>query len=345
MRKMKKMSVICGLVLAMALASGCKKPAAETETVAATETWKVIEPETGKVTDEAKPPAASETETETESEPEDDGTADTFLLYLSGIDVWGATENTSRSDVNILMAVNRKTHKVQLVNTPRDYYVTLPISGGSRDKLTHAGIYGVEVSEGALENLYGVDIDYYLRLNFSGFEAIIDAVGGIDVYSEYDFTVEPIKHYTEGMNHLTGLESLAFVRERKSFNAGDVQRGKNQMEMVKALVDKFTSEDILKTYDTWMDEDLQLLYQTNMPKELLASLIMHQLAEKPDWDIETYYVTGSGGSEYTYSIPGSRAYVMIPNDDEVAEGGKLLRETLEGTAADAETETEETAQE
>ena len=89
-------------------------------------------------------------------------------------------------------------------------------------------------------------------------------------------------------------------------------------------------DNILKTYDTWMDDDLKLLYQTNMPKELLASLILHQLAEKPDWDIETYYVTGSGGSEYTYSIPNSRAYVMIPNDEEVAEGGRLLRETLEG---------------
>ena len=186
-----------------------------------------------------------------------------------------------------------------------------------------------------------MDVDYYLRLNFSGFEAIIDAVGGIDVYSEYDFTVDPIKHYTEGMNHLTGLESLAFVRERKSFNAGDVQRGKNQMEMVKALVSKFTSEDILKTYDTWMDEDLKLLYQTNMPKELLASLMMTQLAQKPEWDIETYYVTGSGGSEYTYSIPSSKAYVMIPNDEEVAEGGRLLRETLSGTAEESqETETD-----
>ena len=222
-----------------------------------------------------------------------------------------------------------------------------PLSALTREHfeaMRDAGIYGVEVSEGALENLYGVDIDYYLRLNFSGFEAIIDAVGGIDVYSEYDFTVEPIKHYTEGMNHLTGLESLAFVRERKSFNAGDVQRGKNQMEMVKALVDKFTSEDILKTYDTWMDEDLQLLYQTNMPKELLASLIMHQLAEKPDWEIETYYVTGSGSHEYTYSIPNSRAYVMIPNDAEVEEGTRLLKETLNTEEIPETEELQETAE-
>ena len=250
MKKMKMFALVCGLVLGTALLAGCNKPAAKRETVA--ETNLVIE---SVMETETQTETETVTETESETEIADDGTPDTFLLYLSGIDVWGATETQSRSDVNILMAVNRKTHKVQLVNTPRDYYVTLPISNGSRDKLTHAGIYGVEVSEGALENLYGVDVDYYLRLNFSGFEAIIDAVGGIDVYSEYDFTVEPIKHYTEGMNHLTGLESLAFVRERKSFNAGDVQRGKNQMEMVKALVSKFTSEDILKSYDTWMDED------------------------------------------------------------------------------------------
>lgn len=320
------LSFIMMFALTAGLFAGCGKQES-VETELSTEAVKIETPtETVQETE-------SQTETETEKETETkafvkDDTDDTFLLYISGIDVWGATETQSRSDVNLLLAVNRLTHTVQMVNTPRDYYVPLPISEGSRDKLTHAGIYGIEVSEGAMESLYGVDIDYYLRLNFSGFEAIIDAIGGIDVYSEYDFTVDPIKHYTEGMNHLTGLESLAFVRERKSFAAGDVQRGINQMEMVKALLGKFMSEDILKNYNVWMDDDLKLLYQTNMPKELLASLMAEQLMQKPEWTYNTYYVTGYDSYEYTYSIPGAEAYVMVPNEDEVAEGSRLLQETL-----------------
>ena len=314
-------------MIAAGLLSACSQPLQETDTESETN----LQLQETSSQSETETETEAITETETETEPVDtsaDGTDRSFLLYLSGIDVWGATETESRSDVNILMAVNRDTHKVQIVNTPRDYYVPLPVSGGSRDKLTHAGLYGIENSMGALESLYGVDIDYYIRLNFSGFEAIIDAIGGIDVYSEYDFTVEPIKHYTEGMNHLTGLESLAFVRERKSFAEGDVQRGKDQMEMVKALIGKFTQEETLRSYDQWMDEALRLLYQTNIPVELTASLMKEQLHDQTEWDIEMYYVTGFDSYEYTYSIPDMEVYVMIPNEDEVADGGRLLNEVL-----------------
>ncbi len=311
MKRIKRFAVAFGLIAGMMMLAGCQKPAAETETETETSTQIVVE-----------------TETETETEEVADGTPDSFLLYLSGIDVRGEVDEVGRSDVNILMAVNRKTHKVQLVNTPRDYYVTLPISGGSRDKLTHAGIYGIEVSEGAMENLYNVDIDYYVRLNFSGFKNFIYALDGIDVYSEYAFTGNNDKQYEAGMNHLSGKEALAFVRERKSFKEGDVQRGKNQMEMVKALIGKLTTANILKTYDYWMDDELRRDCDTNIPADLLASLMRRQLTENPDWEINTYYVTGTGGSEYTYSIPNSRAYVMIPNDEEVAEGTRLLMETL-----------------
>ena len=327
---MKRLFICClltVLLIAAGLLSACSKPLQETDTESETKLQLQETPSQSETETETE----AITETETETEPVDtsaDGTDRSFLLYLSGIDVWGATETESRSDVNILMAVNRDTHKVQIVNTPRDYYVPLPVSGGSRDKLTHAGLYGIDNSMGALESLYGVDIDYYVRLNFSGFEAIIDAIGGIDVYSEYDFTVDPIKHYTEGMNHLTGLESLAFVRERKSFAEGDVQRGKDQMEIVKALIGKFTQEETLRSYDQWMDEALRLLYQTNIPSEMMASLMKEQLHDKTEWEIETYYVTGFDSYEYTYSIPDMEVYVMIPNEDEVAKGGRLLNEVL-----------------
>lgn len=251
---------------------------------------------------------------------------DAFVVYISGIDTFGHVNVKSRSDVNILMAVNRKTGQVQLVNTPRDYYVLLPEKGG-KDKLTHAGLYGVECSMGALEQLYGVEIDYYLRMNFSGFENIIDALGGIDVYSEYDFTVEPIKHYTAGYNHLSGIEALAFARERHAFAAGDVQRGKNQMEVIKAMVRKLSSIEMLTNYGEILNQ-ISDCFQTNMPSEVLYDLVRVQLSEKVDWQIDSYSVAGTGDHQSTYSMPGTTTYVMIPDEEAVDEAVSLLEGVL-----------------
>ena len=314
---MKKLiALLLITVLAVGALSGCAKKSTAPETAETESQVKVTE-----VT-ETETESETETETETAAMPEDD-TARQFIVYFSGIDVWGHWSIQSRSDVNILMAVNRDTGEIQMVNTPRDYYVPMPVSGGARDKLTHAGLYGVENSKGALEELYGVKVDYYFRLNFSGFEKIIDSMGGIDVYSEFDFTVDPIKHYTEGMNHLTGLESLAFVRERKSFNAGDNQRGKNQMAMMTALIEKVSSPEFIKSYPAFM-EAIDDFYETDIPMELLASMALERMAGGPEWKIETYAVTGSNGSEVTYSIPGTYVYVMIPDEAQVAEAGQLL---------------------
>lgn len=240
-----------------------------------------------------------------------------FVIYISGIDTFGSVDVKSRSDVNILAVVNMKTHQVQLINTPRDYFVALPISGGQKDKLTHAGIYGVDVSIGAIEMLYDTKVDYYLRMNFTGFEEIIDAMGGIDVYSEYDFTVEPIKHYTVGYNHLSGIEALAFARERYSFGQGDIQRGINQMAVITAMIHKLTSTDVLFHYASILDS-ISGCFQTNFTSDEIYSLVKAQLKSGASWEIESYTVTGSGSSSTTYSMPGTYAYVMIPNDSDVA---------------------------
>lgn len=252
---------------------------------------------------------------------------DTFVMYISGIDTFGSVNVKSRSDVNILALVNTKTGHVQLINTPRDYFVSLVDKGGAMDKLTHAGLYGVDCSKAAIENLYGVKIDYYLRMNFSGFEGIIDTLGGIDVYSENDFTVEPIKHYTVGYNHLSGIEALAFARERHSFAAGDVQRGKNQMEVVKAMINKMASSDMLANYSQVMDE-LSDCFQTDMPADVIYDLVRYQLTSGTKWKIDSYTVAGKGASKKTYSMPRTTCYVMIPNDSDVAQAKQLIESIL-----------------
>lgn len=246
-----------------------------------------------------------------------------FVVYLSGIDTYGSVDVTSRSDVNILAAVNVYTKQVQLINTPRDYYVELPNSDGVKDKLTHGGLYGVEVSMGALEMLYGIDIDYYVRLNFSGFKDIIDALGGVDVYSEYSFL-----QFSQGYNHLDGEAALTFARERKTLSGGDVQRGINQMAVIAAVIDKMTSVEMLSNYSAVLDS-ISGCFQTNMSSDEIYALIKTQLSSGGSWSVESYTVTGTGDSCKTFSMPGLYSYVMIPNEEEVEEAGNLLRAVLE----------------
>lgn len=250
-----------------------------------------------------------------------------FVVYISGIDTFGDVSVRSRSDVNILAVVNTKTKHIQLINTPRDYYIEHPKSNGVKDKLTHAGLYGVENSIGALENLYGVNINYYVRMNFSGFEDIIDAMGGIDVYSDKDFTVEPVKHYTVGVNHLSGIEALAFARERHAFAAGDIQRGQNQMNVIIAMINKLSSKDVLYNYSNVLD-GIAGTFQTDMTSDDIYALVKKQLVDNTKYTIDSYSVTGTGDSCTTYSTPKTKVWVMQPNMDEVEHAKGLINSVL-----------------
>lgn len=347
MKKYINAILVCGFVLAMIAVVGCAKVdgSDSSEAVDGVAVESAVENDGSSnegISEDGNSDSALQPESDANTEQNEDTIVDdlaeedsvdeprelgTFILYFSGIDVWGWTDTTSRSDVNIIAAINTNTRHIQLINTPRDYYVELPISNGAKDKLTHAGIYGVDVSMGALEMLYGIDIDYYFRMNFSGFEKIIDTMGGVDVYSEFEFTVEPIKHYEQGYNHLTGLEALAFVRERHAFASGDNQRGRNQMELLKAMVKKVCSIDFLLNYDEIMAE-LTDMYRTNMTNEFMADLVFNQLLDGTEWTVDSFSVTGSGGMEPTYSVPSASSYVMYPNQDDIATATELINSVL-----------------
>lgn len=254
---------------------------------------------------------------------------ESFIMYISGIDTYGGVTERSRSDVNIMAVINRNTHKILLVSTPRDYYVPLSISGGAKDKLTHAGIYGVDVSMETLEMLYGVDIDYFFRLNFSGFIDMIDALGGIDVYSEKEFTVDPIATYHVGYNHLDGLEALAFARERYSFSEGDFQRGRNQMAVIQAVVEKCTSKAMLNNYTDVM-KSMEGCFQTSLTDGDIKELVKEQLEDPSGWNITSMDVTGTGSRQTTYSMPGRSASVVIPDMDSVESAKTEIQKVLNG---------------
>lgn len=219
----------------------------------------------------------------------------------------------SRSDVNIVATVNTETHKVLLVSTPRDYFVPLSISSGISDKLTQAGIYGINVSKDTLGMLYQRDINYYFRVDFNGFEKIIDSLGGITVVPDYTFDTKNSQGYSfvEGENFVNGSQALAFARERYAFTEGDRQRGKNQLHVIEGVIKKAMSPALLKNYSKTMDS-LAGSFETNIPYDMIADLVRQQLSDGGQWSVESYSVDGSGASKVPYSMNVS-AYVRIPD--------------------------------
>lgn len=252
-------------------------------------------------------------------------------IYISGSDTRESTlPSRSRSDVNILASINTQTHQVLLISTPRDYYVPLSISNGVPDKLTHAGIYGVQVSMDTLSMLYEVPIDYYFRVNFNGFVDIIDALGGIDVYSDHTFDSGNVSgyHFNEGWNSVNGEEALAFCRERYAFASGDRQRGKNQMAVIQGVLNKATSPAILSNYTSVLDSAAGCM-ETNVPYDTIAEIVRDQLAGGGSWNVVSYSVDGTGDSQVPYSMSSS-VYVMIPDTSTVDQAKSLLAQVAAG---------------
>ena len=259
-------------------------------------------------------------------------TTDPFVIYLSGSDTRNQTLATSRSDVNILVVVNPETKQILLLNTPRDYYIPNPVSSaGTKDKLTHCGIYGIECSMEALAKLYDVEVDYYAQINFTGFETLIDAIGGITVYSEKAFVTNDKYQIVAGENTLNGAQALSFARERKHLSGGDNDRGKNQMKVIQAVIDKMTSGTTLLTNYSDIMASLEGMFATSMAMNEISSLMKMQLNDMAAWNIQSYAVTGYNGSDYTYSAPGTKLYVMYPNDNDVARAKSLIDMVWDGT--------------
>ncbi|MDE8313892.1 LCP family protein [Erysipelothrix rhusiopathiae] len=242
---------------------------------------------------------------------------DTFSMFVTGIDTYGPVSSVSRSDVNMIMTVDPKNKQILLTSIPRDYHVELA-SFGAYDKLTHAGIYGVGESMATLENLFDIDIDYFVKVNFSSVETIIDALGGVEVYSPYSFTtLHGGYQINQGMNSLSGVEGIGFVRERYSLPNGDNDRVKNQQALITGILKKAMSPAIITNYTSILNS-VSDSFQMSMEESDFKKLIKQQINDMSDWDIQSYAVTGTGSSSTTtYSMPGPALYVMEPNYDTV----------------------------
>ena len=256
-------------------------------------------------------------------------TKEPFVVYCSGIDARvDDISAKSRSDVNILAVVNPTTKQILLVNTPRDYYLPLARNG-------------IDESMKVLGNLYGVQADYYVRVNFAGLVKIVDALGGVDIESDANFTCVPMEtpdgngdytyqkySFTKGINHVNGSQALAFARERKAFADGDNRRGQHQMTVIKAILNKACSSAVLTKYQELLKAASDA-FITNMPYADISSLVQMQLGDMADWNITTYAVSGEGSTEYCYAL-GDKAWVMIKDSSKVNTAKNMIQQVING---------------
>ena len=240
-----------------------------------------------------------------------------FIVYICGIDTRsGKLPVKSLSDVNIIMTINPKNKKILMVHIPRDAYVELPAKNGARDKLTHTGtIGGVDLTMQTIENYMDIDLSYYIRLNFNSVVRLVDAIGGIDVYSDvnyefHSYNLPSLVIHPLQMNHLNGQEALAFAKERHAYATGDKHRGENQEQVIQRIIEKMgQSKTLLTSYDEIL-KALNGTFETNITNDNISELVKMQINDMANWNIETYNINGTGTLDYTYSYPKQKLYVM-----------------------------------
>lgn len=256
-------------------------------------------------------------------------TEEPFNVYISGIDTYGTISTVSRSDVNMIATVNPNTHQILLTSIPRDYYVPQPCQSNQKDKLTHTGIYGIDCTVETVENYFDIDINYYVRVNFSSVVDIVDALGGITVENPVEFTSFDGTYFPAGSIELDGSQALSFSRERKSLGGGDRDRGKNQMRVITGIINKAISPAIITRYTSILDA-VSGSFQTNMSNSEMTSLIKMQINNMSGWDIEQVSVNGTGNPSAWSPANGFNSWVMEPNVETVQKAVDLIHKVENG---------------
>lgn len=261
-----------------------------------------------------------------------DVTKKTFNIYVAGGDAYGSIDNVTNTDVNMLITIDPVGRRILLTSIPRDYYVNLPSFGESAyDKLTHAGYYGIEESVKAIEKLLDVDVNYYAKVNFSTIEGVIDAIGGVEVYSDYSFCVFERTDlcYKKGYNYLGGYKALTFARERYSFSDGDVQRIKNQQRVLEAIINKITNSPAIITNYSKILDSVSSNFSTNLDSKSINRLVKMQLNDMRAWSIESTNLVGLDlYTKNTYTFPGTELYVMQQDKQSVANIKNKIKQYL-----------------
>lgn len=303
-----------------------------------------------------------------------------FVVFVSASDSFGSFDENSleRSDTNIIAVVNPKNHNVLMVSTPRDYYVPVQakiVAPESYDKLTHVGLYGngtgTNKSDGAtattsswqwacevswnpgnkalmntLKTLYNINIPnkryHYVKLNFTGFSELIDAMGGITVnvdipfstttyasYGEKDTGERKTYTYTKGKMKMDGATALTFARERHSFANGDMQRNKNQVKVLKAIEKKALSGNTLLRYNSILDA-IDNCFATNIDISSCINLLKD--GGTGGWNIMSFSVVGTPARQVC-TFTGSSLSVVMQNEESISHASELIQMTMDGKPA------------
>lgn len=249
-----------------------------------------------------------------------------FNIFISGIDTFGDIKKTSRSDVNMILTVNPKSEKILITWIPRDYYVNINDSG-YKDKLTHAGLYGISNSIYAMEKLFETDINYYVKVNFTSLIEVVDLLGGITIYNDETFRSKDGYLFKKGNVTLNGEKALSFVRERKNVTGGDLGRGKNQIKVLEALLKKAMSPNIITKYNSLL-KSLDGAFVTNLSQSTMTSFVKYELSKGRKWKIDSNTLKGIDSLEYTYSYKNQKLYVMKPTKESVDDAINKIKEII-----------------
>ncbi len=258
-------------------------------------------------------------------------TTEPFIVYISGSDSRGSISQTARSDVNIVAVINPQTAKILLVSIPRDYYVQLHGTTGVKDKLTHAGVYGIEKSKTTIEDLLGIKVNYTVKVGFQAVTKIVNAIDGVDIDSDQALKLSAGNHkiceIQKGMNHLDGDCALRYARERYSYSTGDRHRGQNQQQVLTAIVARLSDVHYASRYTSILDA-AKGSFQTSLTEEEITGFARYQLSELKKWSVESIQLDGTGSMQPTYSMGSMNLYVMIPNQASIDAAKTKIAEYL-----------------
>ena len=251
-----------------------------------------------------------------------------FNVLISGIDAYGNINQTSRNDVNIVATINPNTNEILLTSIPRDYYVQLHGTTGYKDKLTHASYYGINTQVQTIEDIFGIDINYYVKVNFSTVIELVDELGGIEVYADQNVYLGKNCQIKTGYNKIDGKCALKFSRERYSYADGDRHRGRNQQEVIKAIFNKVSNASTLLSEYSNILNVLNGKFATNMDMNEVLNLIKFEMNDLANYHIESIQVDGYGSMGETYSYPYQKLWIMIPYEDTIENAKTYINKVL-----------------
>ena len=254
-----------------------------------------------------------------------DVTSKPFNIYISGMDTTGKITEEARSDVNMIITVNPKTHKVLMTSIPRDYLVEL--QNGEKDKLTHTGLMGIDETTSDVEDLLGIKINYYVKVNYNTLKDLVNSIGGITINSDKAFISYIGKYrFVEGENQLDGAKALAYARERHAYSDGDNHRVRNQQEVLKAIVKKLTGSTTLLTRYNKILKYLAPTMEMNLTRAEVKALVKFQLGKNPKWKFESNSLEGFDAFSTVYSAGNQQLYVMKPDEESIKKARQKIKE-------------------